>query len=133
MPLYRCIAPPGTIAMEDRPKIAKAFTDVHCEVTGAPRDFVHVFFYDRPSEDQAPGRLPYFIDGANRAGRLPEAREQILAGVKKALSEIAGVSLDQISGRITEAPASWMMEAGEILPEPGKEGAEWFAHSAANQ
>ncbi len=132
MPLYRCIAPPGAIAMEDRPKIAKAFTDVHCDVTGAPRDFVHVHFYDRPHEEQAPGRLPYFIDGANRAGRPPEARERILAGVKSALSEIAGISPDEISGRISETPASWMMEAGEILPEPGAEGAEWFAPSATS-
>lgn len=34
---------------------------------------------------------------------------------------------EAVSGRISEAPASWTMEAGKILPEPGAESEEWFA------
>jgi hypothetical protein len=59
-------------------------------------------------------------------------RQRILAGLIDCLSTIAGVPKDQVSGHISESPASWIMEAGQILPEPGAETAEWYEHSAAS-
>ncbi len=131
MPLYRCLAPAGAINLEQRPTIAKAFTDIHCESTGAPRDFVHVLFFDQPDPGDAPGRSRYFIDGGNRAGRSPEVRQQLLDDLKKAFCDIAQVPPGEVGGRITETPASWIMEGGEIMPEPGQEGPEWFSGQAA--
>jgi len=75
---------------------------------------------------------PFFIAGGNRAGRPPEVRQQILAGLIDRLSTIAGVSKDLVSGHISEAPASWIMEAGHILPDPGSETADWYEHSAVS-
>ena len=120
MPLYRCFIPEGSVALDVRPKIAKAFTDVHCGITGAPRDFVHVLYFDNPPNG-SPYTTPYYIDGDNRAGRPPEVRQRILDELLGAFREIAGVPADQIDGRIHETPASWFMENGEILPEPGEE------------
>ena len=68
--------------------------------------------------------------GGNRAGRSENTKRLILSGLIEKFSEIAGVPADMVSGRITEAPASWTMEAGRILPEPGAE-ADWLEEPAA--
>jgi len=113
MPFYRCIIPKDSLDYEERHKIAKAFTDVHCGISAAPRSFVQVQFvettekaniFDSHGHGALEYNTPYFIAGGNRAGRPPE----------------------EVSGHISEAPASWSMEAGKILPEPGEEPAEWY-------
>ena len=46
MPLYRCLIPKDSLDYEQRHKIAKAFTDVHCGISAAPRSFVQVIFIE---------------------------------------------------------------------------------------
>ncbi|MDP7628174.1 MAG: hypothetical protein QF530_09740 [SAR202 cluster bacterium] len=139
MPFYRCLIPKGSLNYDQRSEIATAFTDVHCGISAAPRNFVHVAFLEIDKGGTVPdthgaGDLeygtPYFIAGGNRAGRPPEVRALILDGLIDRFSEIASVSRNDVSGHISEAPASWTMEDGEILPEPGEEPAEWYMHDA---
>ena len=128
MPYYRCYVPDDSVPFEKRKEVAKAFTDIHCGSTGAPRSFVHVVFLDSTEVDHP---TPYYIDGGNRAGRPVEVREKLLSDLKSAFVDITGISADQLSGRITEGRASWTMEGGHVLPEPGEEGPEWYEHDAA--
>ena len=130
MPVYRCNTPRGTLSQEQRNQIAHAFTDVHCNITNAPRKFVHVLFSETPAGDDNGYPTPVYIDGGNRAGRLPETKATILDGLKEALAKIGDLSLDSIDGKISEGPASWSMEDGKLLPEPGQEGAEWYSETA---
>lgn len=130
MPLYKCHIPKNSIPSDAKAQIAEGFTDVHCGITGAPRHFVHVMFFDASKAGSEDG-APYFIDGINRAGRSAEVKHQIFDGLKATFSEVAGVPLSEISGRIGEIPASHLMEEGVILPEPGEEGAEWHTVGAA--
>ncbi len=129
MPFYRCTVPNDSIDFEKRQAVAKAFTDIHCGSTGAPRQFVQVAFFEEEDTDYP---TPYYIDGGNRAGRPEQVREKLLADLKHAFGEITGVPADLIDGRITEGRASWSMEGGQVLPEPGEEGAEWYEDAAAN-
>ncbi len=140
MPFYRCLIPKGSLSFEQRQEIALAFTDVHCGISAAPRNFVNVVFLedsDSAEITDSHGRgvlkrdTPYFIAGGNRAGRPPEMKQRILDGLIERFSEIAGIPRDQVHGHISEAPASWTMEAGKILPDPGSETAEWYEHGAA--
>ncbi|MCY4593324.1 MAG: hypothetical protein OXC19_00825 [Bryobacterales bacterium] len=135
MPFYRCLIPEGSLSYDQRERIAVAFTDVHCGISTAPRRFVQVAFLETTdtgevADTHGSGMLcyttPYFIAGGNRAGRSPETKRLILEGLIERFCHIAEVSQDQVSGKITEAPASWTMEAGKILPEPGAEPAEWY-------
>ena len=139
MPLYRCLIPKDSLDYEQRHKIAKAFTDVHCGISAAPRSFVQVIFiesieradiFDSHGNGTLQYDTEYFIAGGNRAGRPPEVRKQILEELMEKFCEIASVAPEDISGHISEAPASWTMEAGKILPEPGEEPAEWYQHGA---
>ena len=130
MPLYKCYIPENSITPDAKAKIAEGFTDVHCGLTGAPRHFVHVMFFDASNNDSAV-TAPCYIDGINRAGRPAEVKQQILDGLLAKFSEVAGIPSTEIAGRISEIPASHFMEEGVILPEPGEEGAEWHTVGAA--
>ena len=132
MPYYRCIIPEDTLSFEQRQDIARAFTDIHCGSTGAPRSFVSVAFFETPPGEQSEFGTPYYVDGGNRAGRPEAVKQQLLGDLTRAFGDIANVSAEQISGRIRENPASWTMEGGFVLPEPGQEGPEWYAAAAAD-
>ena len=142
MPFYRWYVPEGSVPLEKRQEVARAFTDIHCESTGAPRSFVHVAFFEDGDSDYP---KPYYLDGGNRAGRSKEVKQKLLRDLLDAFTDATGVSPDQVDGRITEAPASWSMEGGAVLteapaswsmeggavlPEPGKEGKEWYEPAA---
>lgn len=133
MPYYRCAIPKDALSFEQRQEIARAFTDIHCGSTGAPRSFVSVAFFEtEPDADAAAAHpTPYYVDGANRAGRSAAVKQQLLSDLTDAFGRIAGVAPEEVAGRITENPASWTMEGGFVLPEPGQEGPEWYAAVAA--
>ena len=134
MPYYKCIVPEGSVEFEKRQAVAKAFTDIHCGSTGAPRTFVHCEFIEYP-EDGSTGYdsdAPYYMDGGNRAGRPEEVKQKLLSDLIAAFVEITGISPGDIDGRITEGKASQTMEGGHVLPEPGEEGPEWYEHAAAD-
>ena len=126
MPIYRCNTPTGSLSQDQRGDIARAFTDVHCNITGAPRTFIQVLFFETPDHADSGYPTPYFIDGANRAGRPAKTKQAIMDGLVQALSEIGGIPRYSIGAKITDGTASWYME-GRILSEPGKEGAESHA------
>lgn len=128
MPLYRCTVAEGLSSLEQRAFIAKEITRIHCDVTGAPPSFVHAFY----AED-ADGRLPAgkraFVLGSIRAGRTPEQKQQIVSEITSAVSSTLGVGAGEVTVVTVDLPASWVMEGGELLPEPGEEEA-WLARHA---
>lgn len=130
MPYYRCITPEGAVALDKRRQVAKAFTDIHCGSTGAPRSFVHVEFIETDGGASDEFGTPYYVDGRNRAGRPETVKAKLLADLTGAFVSVTGAPADQVGGRIHEAPASWTMEGGSVLPEPGEEGPEWYAHAS---
>ncbi len=128
MPYYRFVVPADSVGLEQRQAVAKAVTDIHCGSTGAPRSFVHVVF------DEAPDTRfeePYYLDAFNRAGRAEEVKQALLSDLLGAFTEITGVDAAQLGGHINEGPASWSMEGGMVLPEPGEETEEWYSHGVA--
>lgn len=131
MPIYRFKVPTGSVSMEQREQIALDVTDVHCGSTLAPRHFVHVFFDEQP-EGEANYPTTYYLDAINRAGRPKEVKDKLLGDLLNAFVRHTNVPRDRISGRIGETPASWVMEGGAVLPEPGQETAEWYAEVTAD-
>ena len=131
MPLYICNAGKGVLDGSAKAKIAQAITDIHCAVTGAPDLFVHVAFFEEaplfPLEEKA-----LFVRGTIRQGRTEEQKREIAETIRASLVNSGGVEAAQTEVLIRETPASWVLEGGEIMPEPGEE-AEWFAAHKAQR
>ena len=125
MPLYSCNAAPGAISDEAKPKIAADITGIHCDVTGAPPIFVHAFFFEDAPHQPLDGKKA-FLFGSIRAGRNDAQKAQIVDEMRRSIHTHAGIPLDEIVVVTQDTPAKWVLEGGEIMPEPGEE-AEWLA------
>ena len=128
MPLYRCTVVEGLTTLEQRSLIAKEITRIHCETTGALPGFVHAFFAEDAKRKLPAGKQAVVL-GSIRAGRTPEQREQLVSEMRSAIASILGRAADEVQVATVEVPARWVMEGGDILPEPGEEE-EWLARHA---
>ncbi len=126
MPLYLCSSPKNLIAEERKPAIAKELTHIHCDVTGAPSSFVHVFFVT--PDEASEGSVSLF--GSIRGGRSDDQKTEITSRMSGAVARLAGLDPATVSMGTVDVPAKWAMEGGDIMPEPGEEAA-WFAAHAA--
>ncbi|MEM1194475.1 MAG: tautomerase family protein [Pseudomonadota bacterium] len=129
MPLYICNSKPGTVSQEAKTKIAHDVTRIHCDVTGAPPTFVHVFFFEDGPQPPL-GDRQAIIYGQIRAGRTKAQKEQIHKEMGVALAERCDLTTGDYTVFTTDTPASWVMEGGDVLPEPGEEEAWLAAHEA---
>ncbi|MCR9194739.1 MAG: tautomerase family protein [Hyphomonas sp.] len=125
MPLYLCNAAKGAISDEAKPKIAADITRIHCDVTGAPPQFVHAFFVEEDTAPPLDGKSAVLF-GSIRANRTDAQKAQIIAEMRQSISTHTGIALDAVGMMTTDVPASWAFEGGEVMPEPGEE-AEWLA------
>ncbi len=129
MPLYLCNAAKGALTDAAKEKIASDVTRIHCDVTDAPPDFVHVFFLEDAEHLPLNGQTALLI-GSIRAGRTDEQKAQIVREIRAAFEAHTDIDPDKTFVTTVDTPASWVMEGGDILPEPGEE-AEWMeAHKA---
>lgn len=124
--MYTCYSPPGSFGQAERAELAERITDVHCSLTTAPRTFVHVVFVEREPD---PDGASFAVHGGIRAGRPAEVTEGLIDGMTRAVADVAGEDRALVSMTTRETPASWIMEGGSVLPEPGDEAA-WVASHA---
>ena len=129
MPLYTCNAEKGAINDAAKSKIAADITRIHCDVTGAPATFVHAFFLEEAPHLPLNGHSA-FLFGTIRGGRTDAQKKQISDAIQGSIHTHTGNPLNEITAMIADTPASWVMEGGDLLPEPGEE-ADWLtAHEA---
>jgi len=122
MPLYRVFAQSNEFDQQTKLSVARSITETHCGLTGAPKEFVHVFYIE--SDQVKEGAVE--VLGAVRAGRTEEIKNGIIKKIQDAILSTSEIPRDKIKVQLVDVPAKWAMEAGAIMPEPGEE-AEWFA------
>ncbi len=136
MPLYLCSTPADTLPPDTRQRIATAITEVHCAETGAPRQFVHVVFFDREHREVAArlagttmkdARCQLF--GSIRSGRSGTVRQRLVDGMRDGVARILDLDRSEVVMSTRDVDARWVMEGGELLPEPGEEAAWLARHS----
>ena len=117
MPFYHAHVRPGLLDLAAREAFSNDVVEVHCGVTGAPPSFVHVMV----TEDS--GSLP---DGQNgtisstiRAGRTDEQKAAMSERLAALLAQRAGVDVATVAATSRDIEASFTMEGGALLPEPG--------------
>lgn len=129
MPLYLCNARKGAIEPAARAAIAVDITRIHCDITGAPPAFVHAFFFEEAPHPALEGRMAMLV-GSIRGGRTARQKARLADEMIAAIQSRTGLAGDDIGARLSETPASWVMEGGDVLPEPGAEAAWLVAHEA---
>ncbi len=115
MPVYSC-STPLTLCAETRRAIAKEFTRIHHEFTGAPEPFVNIVFLDLPygshylaGEVRENGTL---INAIVRAGRSLETRQALLKSLSGAWSHLTGQPERKLVIRVEEADAETINGGG---------------------
>ncbi|MEO1029684.1 MAG: tautomerase family protein [Pseudomonadota bacterium] len=124
MPVYMSNSPKGTISSAAKAKIAADVTRIHCDVTGAPPEFVHVFFLEDAPSPPLNGNSAFLL-GSIRSGRTDAQKQQIASEMAASISSHTGLPLTTVGVTTRDTPASWVLEGGEIMPEPGEE-AVWM-------
>ena len=124
MPLYQCALIEDTTTENQRARIAADITRIHCDVTGAPPSFVHAFFREVPDGKLPEGKAAFLVCGI-RAGRSESDKARLISELRAAVAGQLDRREDEVLTVAAEFPASWGMEGGRILPEPGEE-AEWL-------
>ena len=125
MPLYICNTKKNALDQDGKARIAQAITDIHCAVTSAPPCFVHAAFFEEAPQFPLNDKSLYVL-GTIRKGRSDEQKNEIAEQIRRALVMHGAVDAQSVEALVRETPASWVLEGGEIMPEPGEE-AEWFA------
>lgn len=130
MPLYLCSAPAGALSDQQKQQISQAVTNVHCHVTGAPPTFVHVFFFDATKLallqnlwGGTDSDAEYQLFGNIRSGRTEETKLRLVDGMREAVAAVLETDMSNVGMATKDIEAKWVMEGGDLLPEPGEEAA----------
>ena len=121
MPVYS-LTSSKPIKDTHKEKLTNLVTDVHCGLTGATEQFVHVLFAEN---------IPLingnelYIQANVRSGRTKATVADIRKQLVEKSAAILDIPISKVSINLLEIQPKWCMEGGYIMPEPGKE-AEWF-------
>ncbi|MBV9720945.1 MAG: tautomerase family protein [Mycobacterium sp.] len=120
MPIYQVITGGVELNGGQRDVLAKRFTEVHHAVTNAPEPFIRVIFQAlQPGLIYTAGEVtPSFILIAGcRGGRTDDTRLKLMKELHAVIRMVTNMPEDQIVIVVSDTPASWVMEAGMVLPE----------------
>ncbi|WP_300426493.1 hypothetical protein [uncultured Thalassolituus sp.] len=118
MPLYN-VAVRGELTQAQRSAVSLAVIKAHCGETDAPEHFVNVYVQDRVS---LKADTQCHVNGVVRLREASDANSRIASAVSASIASLLNLEETTIDIVLTDIPASWAMEGGEILPEPGQEG-----------
>jgi phenylpyruvate tautomerase PptA (4-oxalocrotonate tautomerase family) len=123
MPLYTVTTQTGVLSNGAKASLAGELTDLHCELAGVPRNWVHVVFQDYAvgsgftgGEPAATAALTLLI----RTGRSAEYKRGLLERLWVLVQKATGAADDQVVLGIQEVPASQAMEMGRVMPDVGE-------------
>ncbi len=119
MPLYT-VSSHKPLDETQKQKIVAGITQIHCQLTQAPAMFVQVVFsFNVPLTKNKKVHLI----GSIRSGRSGDIKQKLINQFKHLFSETFGGESDIAQIVLIDVPASWTIEGGEIMPEPGEEAA----------
>ena len=120
MPLYTVTTQTGVLSNEAKANLAGQLTDLHSELAGVPKNWVHVVFHDyavgsgfTAGEPAATVALTLLI----RTGRSAEYKRGLLKRLWELVQNATSAADDQIVMGIQELPASQAMEMGQVMPD----------------
>ena len=124
MPFYQFTVPVGSATAQKKAEVAAAFTAVHAEITGAPREYVNCSFIEvPPGSIFAGGRAVESsrMVGIIRQGRSEDVKRKLIMALADAWVSVTGESTEDIALFVHEVPGYQVMEYGQLLPEASED------------
>ena len=129
MPIYACTTTESTLSAQTKRALAGAIGTIHSEINHVPSTYVNVVFSELPAEslytDSVPAS-PVLVSGWIREGHPKTEVTRLATEIAAAVTRITGVPAEQVLVVFQSSPASFAVEGGRVLPEPGEEAA-WIA------
>jgi phenylpyruvate tautomerase PptA (4-oxalocrotonate tautomerase family) len=119
MPLYTVTTQVGSLSNDAKVELAAKLTALHGEMSGVPKNWIHVVFYEYTAGSGFTAGEPaaaVVLESLIRSGRSSDKRE-LLKRLWGLLQSATGAPDDQIVMGIQEVPASQAMEMGQIMPD----------------
>ena len=120
MPLYTVTTQTGVLDEKGRSQFAAKLTHLHCELSGVPKNWVHIVFQDYAVGSGFTAGAPAATVSLTvliRAGRSVEYKRDFLRRLWDLVQTATAAPDDQIVVVMQELPASNAMELGKIMPD----------------
>jgi phenylpyruvate tautomerase PptA (4-oxalocrotonate tautomerase family) len=131
MPIYTCTTTESTLSGPIKAALAGEIGTIHSEINHVPSTYVNVVFHELPADsvytDGVPAS-PVLVSGWIREGHPKAEVTRLATEIAAAVTRVAGVPAEQVLVVFESSPASFAVEGGRVLPEPGQEQA-WIAGS----
>ena len=131
MPIYTCTTNDSTLSADTKKALAGEIATIHSEINHVPSTYVNVVFHELPADcvytDGVPAS-PVLVSGWIREGHPKSETTRLAAEIASAATRVAGVPAERVLVVFETSPASFAVEGGRVLPEPGEEAA-WIAGS----
>jgi phenylpyruvate tautomerase PptA (4-oxalocrotonate tautomerase family) len=131
VPIYTCTTNESTLSAQTKKALAGEIGTIHSEINHVPSTYVNVVFHELPADsvytDGVPAS-PVLVSGWIREGHPKAKTTRLATEIASAVTRITGVPTEQVLVVFESSPASFAVEGGRVLPEPGEEAA-WIAGS----
>jgi phenylpyruvate tautomerase PptA (4-oxalocrotonate tautomerase family) len=131
MPIYTCTVAESTLSADTKRALAGEIARIHSSIVHVPTTYVNVAFHELAADglytDGQPAS-PVLVTGWVREGHPADDTTKLATTVAAAVSTICDVDAKRVLVVISPSPASFAVEGGHVLPEPGHEQA-WLAGS----
>lgn len=120
MPLYTIVTQSDTLDASQKANLATEITSLHVELSGVPRNWVHIVFQDYPpgSGFTAGEAAPTVsLTLSIRTGRTVEYKHTLLTRLWALLQAATAAPDDQIVIGLQELPPGDAMEMGQVMPD----------------
>ena len=131
MPVYTCTTTGSTLSAQTKKALAGEIGTIHSEINHVPSTYVNVVFHELPADNvytDAVPASPVLVSGWIREGHPKTEVTRLATEIAAAVTRVAGVSAERVLVVFQSSPASFAVEGGRVLPEPGEEAA-WIAGS----
>jgi phenylpyruvate tautomerase PptA (4-oxalocrotonate tautomerase family) len=131
VPIYTCTTNQSTLTADTKKTLAGEIATIHSEINHVPSTYVNVVFHELPAgsvyTDGVPAS-PVLVSGWIREGHPKAETTRLATEIAAAVTRIASVPAERVLVVFETSPASFAVEGGRVLPEPGEEAA-WIAGS----
>lgn len=120
MPLYTIVTQSGMLDTSRKANLAAEITTLHFELSGVPRNWVHVVFQnDAPGNGFTAGEVAPTVSLtlSIRTGRTAEYKRNLLTRLWSLFHAATAAADDQIVIGLQEVSPGQTMEMGQIMPD----------------